>query len=356
MKSVIVFRVDSSAAIGSGHLMRCLTLAELFKKEKHVEIVFISRALEGNINWLITEAGYELVPLAPGEKSSFLNGYEKWLTVDKWLDAKQTQAILQIMSVECLVVDSYALDKEWENLMRPYTKKIMAIDDLANREHDCDFLLDQTYGEEMDLRYRRLVSGSCRLLTGIQYVLMKTAYYEQRELSKIRQKIGKILVFFGSSDDTQETLKFLQALDWLGQYPYIFYVIVGSNNLQKNKVAEYCSKLKQVYFYCQVDNMEDFIKDTDIAFGSAGGNTWERCMLGLPAIVTITADNQREVAKQVAKAGAIKVIGDYKTISAENYYCELLNLDKLLLKNMSEKAFSLIGTNELDKVIQEILR
>ena len=163
----VAIRVDSSTVIGSGHLMRCLTLAERMRKEKNAEVHFISRDLEGNLHGKIKKAGFPLhaLPRHPFDKS--LDGYDAWLTVPQEVDAAETKTIIQeIGTVDRLVVDSYALDIVWEREMRPFVDEIFVIDDLANRNHDCDILLEQGFRFHHETRYVGLVPSHCRLLLG----------------------------------------------------------------------------------------------------------------------------------------------------------------------------------------------
>ena len=149
VSSVAVIRVDSSEQIGSGHLMRCLTLAEQMRK-KNAEVHFISRDLIGSLHRLVTEHEFSLHLLPRHEAQANLTGYAAWLTVSQTMDAEETVSTLsQIPPVDRLVVDSYALDIVWEQQMRPLVREIFVIDDLANRQHDCDILLDQNFYREM---------------------------------------------------------------------------------------------------------------------------------------------------------------------------------------------------------------
>ena len=352
----IIFRVDSSTDIGIGHMMRCLTLAGNLKKQyTQLRILFISRDLDGNINNIVEKNGYGLCLLPREHKKYKLQDYEKWLSVPKGMDVVQTIKFLEGEEISLLVVDNYALDYKWENIVRPFVKAILVIDDLANRIHECDFLLDQTYGNNVGHRYDGLVPKKCKLFLGIEYVLLRDGFYRQRKLCQVRRQIQRILVFYGGSDDTHETIKVLKGLQKLKQSSYKIDVVVGSSNIQKKQIEQMCKRLKKVTYYCQVNNMEDFIANADIALGASGGNTWERCALGLPAVVTITAGNQKEIALQVEKTGAIKVIGCSYDLSEKEYYHILLQLDKLPLEYMSRQAFALLGKSKLEEAIHKML-
>ena len=176
---MIVFRVDSSIQIGSGHLMRCLTLADNLNCE--TKTLFIARDLDGNLNNMISRR-FKLSVL-PKKNHNNLNGYEKWLTVSQEQDAQETIEIIKNLKIDLLIVDSYAIDEKWENLIRPYVKRIMVIDDLANRKHDCDILLDQNFYCNASNRYKKIVSENCQLLLGPKYVLLRDEFYEKKTKS-----------------------------------------------------------------------------------------------------------------------------------------------------------------------------
>ena len=141
---IVAIRVDASRQIGSGHVSRCLSLAAKLQKKHNAQVYFIMRQLAGNLFSLVQDKGYFFLPLPAETTKQKLTGYAKWLTVPVEQDAGETIAKLKaIGAVDLLVVDSYAIDVTWETAVRPYVKKIMVIDDLANRKHDCDLLLDQ---------------------------------------------------------------------------------------------------------------------------------------------------------------------------------------------------------------------
>ncbi|WP_019551936.1 UDP-2,4-diacetamido-2,4,6-trideoxy-beta-L-altropyranose hydrolase [Propionispira raffinosivorans] len=326
---MIVFRVDSSTQIGSGHLMRCLTLAGQLKKEKEEDIVFISRELEGNLNCLIMQQGYELYVLPKAEVNIELEDYEKWLTVKQPFDAEQTQEVLQQLDVAYLIVDSYAIDEIWEKVVRPYVKKIMVIDDLANRKHDCNILLDQNYYSDMKTRYNGLVSSACKMLLGPQYALLREEFYEARKKMRVRDgNIKNILVFFGGSDLTNETMKALKALTMFKLSGIQINVIVGKSNPHKGQVEVFCSQYNGIQYFCQVDNIAEFMNEADLAIGAGGTTTWERCFLGLPTIVIAIAENQITGSRFCGEKEVIYYAGFSNQITVQRLYnivCKLFN-------------------------------
>lgn len=341
----IIFRVDSSTQIGSGHLMRCLTLANQLKTK--AEIYFISRNLVGNLNYLIAQNGFKCIELLPAnDRNNVLYGYEKWLTVKQEQDAKEVKEILKNLDAELLVVDSYGMDETWEKTIRPYVKKIMVIDDLANRRHDCDILLDQNYYVDMNNRYNGLVNSKCKLLLGPTYALLREEFYIEKKKQRQRNgRIKNILVFFGGSDLTNETMKTLRALVALNREDITVNVVVGSSNQYKEVVKEFCNKYKWMHYYCQINNMAEMMNQADLAIGAGGTTTWERCFLGLPAIVITVAENQNKIAQDCAKTGFIKYIGDSNSVNVDtvlNALNVIVNQYSKILINFNKMKIEII--------------
>ncbi len=317
---IVVIRVDASSQIGSGHVMRCLSLAAKLQKEHGAQVYFIMRQLAGNLFSLVKDKGFSVLALPAELTEQKLTGYEKWLTVPVEQDAKETIAELRtIGTVDLLVVDSYAIDVTWENVVRPYVKKIMVIDDLANREHDCDLLLDQNLYEDMHTRYNRLVPSHCQLYLGPKYALLRDEFYEARKT--IRQRNGtiqNILVFYGGVDATNETGKALNALEKIRNADSVTVnVIVGTNNPCKGKIEQCCMMHSNWHYYCQVSNMAMFMNEADLMLGAGGSTTWERCFLRLPALVTAVAENQKESCKYLEKCGIIEYLGVFNEVEEE---------------------------------------
>lgn len=308
----IAFRVDASNTIGIGHVMRCLTLADRLR-EHCAEISFLCRELPGNMNQYIEGKGYRVYRLDLAKQSSA----EGW---GCQTDAEQTRRVLGTAGdpVDWLVVDHYDIDERWEAMERSYAKKIMVIDDLANRRHDCEVLLDQNYYPNMEHRYDKLVPIHCRRLLGPTYALLRPEFLEVRK--NMRQRHGiieRILVFFGGSDPTNETEKTLYALRHLNRPDIALDVVVGSANPQRQQMEKLCAEMPNAVFHCQISNMADLMAKADLAIGAGGASTWERCFLGLPTLTVIVADNQAETTISMAKAGAVWNLGAAAEVTSD---------------------------------------
>ena len=325
-----VIRADASASIGSGHVMRCLTLAHRLKKEENAKVVFVMRVLPGNLIGVVEKQGFEVLKLPPANQKYSLNGYGLWLTVPMDVDAQQTIEVLQHYlqehgcdSVDRLIVDSYALDEQWELLLRPYCNEIMVIDDLANRRHDCDILLDQNFYLNKDARYAGLVPEHCKMLLGPEHALLREEFREAKKHLRRRDgNIKNILVFYGGSDLTNETEKAIKALVQLHDEGYDFTadVITGVSNSRREKIKNLCSKYNFLHYYCQISNMAEFMNKADLMLGAGGATTWERLYMELPALVTAVADNQVKCCEECGKAGLIDYAGPANFVDIEQIY------------------------------------
>ena len=343
---IAVIRVDASTQIGSGHVMRCLTLAQKLKKEKQAKVYFVMRLLEGNLIKLVMDNGFIVLSLPEASVNNDLQGYAKWLTVTQKQDAKDTiDAIKELQDIDLLVVDSYAIDYIWENELRPYVKQIMVIDDLANRKHNCDILLDQNYSENMEHKYDGLIPDNCKKYIGPKSVLLRDEFYKVKaNLRKRDGNIKNILVFFGGSDLTNETEKAIKAIELLNKPDITVNVVVGNGNKNKEKIKKLCEQKHQFKFYCQVDNMAEFMNEADLAIGAGGTTTWERCFMELPTIVISIAENQHTGCEFVAKnTGIIYYLGKNNIVSVINIKNAIVSINNSVYNSMITNMKKLFG-------------
>jgi len=322
----IVFRVDSSNKMGTGHLMRCLTLADELKRQNH-KVTFICRILAGNLIDLIKQKSYKVINL-PSDKSFQSNTlYLDWLSATQGQDAQQT---IQSMpdNIGLLVVDSYALDKEWHQKLRPLTKKIMVIDDLADRNFDCDMLLNQNLGSKEE-DYQGKVPDDCQLLLGCKYALLRPEFSKLRdqalEKRKNTKEIKNILVSMGCNNNI--TYDILQQLD-----DRFNVVVVLGESSPHNKIIQNYAQGKNIKVIVKAKNMAELMLAAELSIGAGGSTSWERCCLGLPTILYMTADNQREVVKNLEQLGAVIIA---KTLKDD---LQVLMSNFGLWETMSERA------------------
>jgi len=194
----IVFRTDAALQIGTGHVMRCLTLAEALA-ERGAHCRFVCREHSGNLMELIRDRGFDAIglPVESGrlatEASSDepIGAHATWLGADWAVDAEQACAALGDMDADWLIVDHYALDVRWERSLRSRCRRLMVIDDLADRIHDCDLLLDQNLGRE-PRDYAGLVPDCSAILVGPRFALLRPEFAALRDYSLNRRVIPKL--------------------------------------------------------------------------------------------------------------------------------------------------------------------
>jgi UDP-2,4-diacetamido-2,4,6-trideoxy-beta-L-altropyranose hydrolase len=246
-------------------------------------------------------------------------GYgEAWLGTAWQADAAEVLVILGLLPrQDWLIVDNYALDIGWEQQIRPGVGRIMVIDDLANRHHGADVLLDQNLYDGMASRYDGLIPDTCVKLLGPKYALLRPEFCVEQEI--LRRHCGivrRILIFFGGSDPSNETTKALEAIGMLNRPDIAVDVVVGGGNPRRHELERLCRRYPGVTFYCQVDNMAELMSAADLAIGAGGTATWERCALGLPALVIALADNQVELAETAARRGMVFFLGSSGMVSS----------------------------------------
>jgi UDP-2,4-diacetamido-2,4,6-trideoxy-beta-L-altropyranose hydrolase len=298
----IAFRVDASVQIGTGHFMRCLTLADELAR-RSAQIRFISRYLPDYLAKLLAAKGYELELLDNTKNEAVFDelAHAQWLGCSQAEDAESSLKVLSDRAWDWLIVDHYALDCRWESRLRPVVRNILAIDDIADRQHDCDVLLDQNYYADMNIRYAGKVPEYCRLLLGPRYALLREEFRElRRQVSPRKDTVQRILVFFGGMDADNYTGRAVQLLAETGVADVQVDVVIGAQHPCREAIEDACLRH---HFIChvQTNRMAELMAAADLSIGAGGGATWERCCLGLPAIAICTAENQR---KQVADAAA----------------------------------------------------
>lgn len=312
---LVVFRVDASQQIGTGHVVRCLTLADALKASGH-EARFICRRHEGHLGTLIEQRGYRVTLLEPYHDftANTVLAHADWLGTSWHDDAEDCIALLLSERPHWLVVDHYALDADWQSELAPHCGHMLVIDDLADRKHSTNILLDQNLYPDMEFRYDELVSDDTVKLIGPRYAMLRNEFLDQHEQAILRKRCRNVLVFFGGVDMHDLTSTALDAIEGLDADIHTT-VITGNSNARSDAILDRCTSMQNTTGYRNVDNIARLMLDADISIGAGGTTTWERCYLGLPSIVVTLADNQRAVNSAVASTGACVIAGDTDTSS-----------------------------------------
>ncbi len=357
----IVFRTDASLHIGTGHILRCLTLADALR-EHGAQSTFICRPHPGHLLDLIQQRGHTAKALSPADDAFTAPAdpcHAKWLGTDWASDAAQTQQALGNQVVDWLVVDHYALDRRWEQTLRPHTRRIMAIDDLADRPHDCDLLLDQNLGRQAK-DYGGLLSRHTQTLIGPPYALLRPEFAQWREHSLHRRaqpQLKNLLITMGGVDQANATGQVLDALKCCELPTDLrITVVMGPTAPWLVQVqAQATAMPRPTQVLAGVNNMAQLMAESDLCIGAAGGSAWERCALGLPTFVLILAVNQHSGALALQSHGAAWVAADVQQLMNEITALFNKKMQTAALRKMSQAAAKLATGNGASQVVELLL-
>ena len=313
----VVIRVDASLKIGTGHVMRCLTLAQALK-DSGSEVCFICRLHQGNLIKTIQQLNFDVHALELSEQIEKLNvsavqlDHAEWLGVSQTQDAEECKPILMQINPDWLIVDHYAIDQTWQSALKGCFQQLMVIDDLTDRVHVADLLLNQNYGTILE-DYHALVNQKCRLLVGCYYALLREEFAQWRQASLTRRQapiLQHLLITLGGADVDNVTGGILAQLTKL-HLPDVraVMVVMGANAPHLETVQAQAASLPwPTEVRVNVTNMAELMTQADLAIGAAGATTWERCCLGLPTIQLVIALNQERVAARLEQDGIVKTI------------------------------------------------
>jgi UDP-2,4-diacetamido-2,4,6-trideoxy-beta-L-altropyranose hydrolase len=364
----VVFRTDASLQIGTGHVMRCLTLAEALTA-KGAECQFICRAHEGNMIEVIRDKGFmaHALPItrdaraAPNAHASKAAPpdlvHHNWLGDTQARDSEACAPIIAAQRPDWLIVDHYALDARWERALVQHHRKLMVIDDLADRPHTCDLLLDQTFGRDA-ADYHPLVPTTCRLLCGSQYALLRPEFAALRPYSlqrRARPVLRELLITMGGVDKDNATGQILQALrTCILPADCRITVVMGAMAPWLAEVRTQAQGMPSATrVLVGVTDMAQLMADSDLAIGAAGTTSWERCCLGLPTIMLVLAENQRKVAHGLELSGGVRLIqlAQIGTTKLSELIFPVFN-DPAHLLHMSDCAASVVDGSGVDTVLR----
>lgn len=361
----IAFRTDASLQIGTGHVMRCLTLAEALQAAG-AQCHFICRELPDNLIAQILQRGFTVSVLPMATERPIINevsvetqsNYAAWLGADWATDAAQTKVSVGERAVDWLIVDHYALDARWEQALQPLCRKLMVIDDLADRPHDCDLLLDQNLGRDAG-DYSQLVPEGCTVLAGPPYALLRPEFAGLRDESLRRRaapRLEHLLITMGGVDQADATGKVLEALqDCQLPADLRITVVMGQHAPWLDRVQLLAKQMRQpTEVKINVKNMAQLMTDSDLAIGAAGSTSWERCCLGLPTLIVVLAENQRSCAAALVISGSVKALDSVETIpqALQSMLNSLVTTDVLI--QLSKKSYLITDGQGTSRVMEAL--
>jgi UDP-2,4-diacetamido-2,4,6-trideoxy-beta-L-altropyranose hydrolase len=339
--SSILIRCDASLTIGSGHVMRCRTFARELR-HRGASVTFLCRRQSGDLIQLLEQEFPVLAlpeqPLQPTQtpQGDPLQGrklYAAWLGCSHEQDAADCLKTLtqdNISSADWVVVDHYGLNAHWggqllAGLAREAVPRLLVIDDLADRSHQADLLLDQNFfGADTEIRYAGLVPDHCRQLLGPHYALLGPEYAQLHSLVPPRTELRRVLVFFGGVDSANLTGRALEALLAPELTDLAVDVVLGFQCPHRQAVEELVARRPHTTLHNPQPSLAGLIARADLAIGASGATTWERACLGLPSMVVTIADNQLPFAQALDQAGKVQLLGIAADVSTEQIRLALI--------------------------------
>ena len=283
--------------------MRCLTLADALAA-RGARVAFVCATITPTLAGLMRARGHTLHPICAPPPELRRAGVEmsSWSAATQIADAVATEAVLRQTAPHWVVVDHYRLDDHWERHARNFAGRCAVIDDLANRAHDCDFLLDQTLGRDA-VDYVPLVPAGCMMSVGSTFTLLRPEFAAAREQSLARRANARthdrILISMGGTDLDGITARVVEAT--LDVAPSCALdVVLGADAPSLARVNELAREHAGVQVHLDTPHIAELMSNADLAIGAAGTTSWERCCLGLPAIVIVVAENQRFLAASLS--------------------------------------------------------
>lgn len=349
----ITFRMDASLTIGTGHVVRCLTLArELAIRGNYC--LFLCRNLSGNLNSKVEQAGFPVVPIRAG--AGDFSSYDPEALLPDWReDAERSAAALRDTGGiwDWIVVDHYGLDAHWEHSLKGMARHRLVIDDIANRDHFCTLLLDQNLGRS-ERDYLGRVNSDCRLLLGTDYALLREEFRQARvgiAQTNYDDTPKQLLITMGGIDAynaTADVLSSLALMDAGRGQDLAITVVMGAQAPYIDQVRDMAHRMpNSCRVLIDVSDMASLMTAHHLGIGTAGSTSWERCCVGLPAILYTPAANQRPIARALHEAGAAIWIDSQQT-SGWNFAGLTTLVEELLANPATLRTMSNIGKALVD--------
>jgi UDP-2,4-diacetamido-2,4,6-trideoxy-beta-L-altropyranose hydrolase len=366
MSNWFVIRADANTKIGIGHVMRCLALAEWLYAHNLRPLLltkYPNKLIESKISLLKGQINY-LPKFSSQPSNTYL--HSKWLNGSENEDAKICIEVIENeiqkigKSPSFIIVDHYALAAPWEKKISAFAP-ILVIDDLSDRQHECKWLVDQTFGKTDD-DYSTLVPDNTKLMIGPQYALIRKEFTSASKSFKRKfpeSKI-KVLLTLGGVDknnDTSKVLLFLEAFKVLNKKQITTTVVTGTANPNLYKLQTEVAQIQNTSLLTDVNNMAELMASHDVCIGAAGSTSWERCVMSLPTISIVLAENQKTIAKYLADAEIVLDLGLVGEITKEKFM-EVFNLllnNMNLYNSLSIKSNSLCDGLGCNRIIKEVV-
>lgn len=313
----VLFSCDAGATIGGGHVMRCLTLAN-------------AMAAKGwSVSFAVTAETLTITP------SARFGTFDLTVLADKG-DLPESDD-----TYDLVIIDHYGLGAECETQLRRQAKRLAVIDDFPTRPHDCDLLIDQNFGRS-PMDYVGVLPRTATVLAGTSHALLRPEFSIARA-AKADAHVSnaaalRVLVSLGLTDVggvTGNVMARLLAMNTGAQ----FDVVIGPAAPSRDQLEALAAR-DEIALHIAADNMAELMTQADLCIGAGGTTSWERCCLGLPTVLLVLADNQRDIAVSLADKGAALSLTSWDDGELEQAVAQLFD-DSAALAEMGARAAAL---------------
>ncbi|MCX6681140.1 MAG: UDP-2,4-diacetamido-2,4,6-trideoxy-beta-L-altropyranose hydrolase [Methanothrix sp.] len=337
MVPTLLIRADASQEMGTGHVMRCLALAQAWKDVGGNPIFAMSAKTE-SIESRLKSEGFEVISLDadPGSVA----------------DAYQTADISARKNACFVIVDGYHFGSLYQKLMKSLGVRFLFIDDNGHADHYyADIVLNQNIHADKKLYYHR--ENYTKLLLGTKYVLLRREFRDFRNwIRDVPNAVRNILVTFGGSDPTNATCKTIQALEQLNITDVQIRIVAGGSNYRYSQLQSFAESRHWIRIDRNVTNMPELMTWADIAVSAAGSTVWELAFMGLPSLIMIVADNQYKAASELDRTGCFKLVQEHNLSEELNK----LLLSKSLRSSYAHRCKDLVDGDGCMRVLSAIFK
>jgi UDP-2,4-diacetamido-2,4,6-trideoxy-beta-L-altropyranose hydrolase len=337
----MLVRADASVEIGTGHVMRCVALAQGWR-DSGGEVCFAQAETTPALAKRLEIEGFDTLAI------DFKAGSTG--------DARHTVELARARSSSWIVVDGYGFGAEYQNLLKHADMKVLLLDDYGQSpDYSAQYVLNQNFSADTRLYDRRALDT--RLLLGPSYALLRREYKKWREWQReIPVAARKVLVTLGGSDPKNATANVIGALQGISDLDFEVKVLVGQSNPHVKALQTLCENRGSMRLLLAADDMPDLMSWADIAITGGGTTLWETAFMGLPSLVLVLAENQVASARACDEAGVCKSLGRVEGLTDKALVEELwrLAVDQTLRQEMSRRGRTLVDGLGCDRVIARL--
>lgn len=334
----LLIRTDASIAIGTGHVMRCLALAQAWQDVGGSAVFAMAESTPAVKARLVSE-GLSVVAIS-GE-------------VGSPEDARQTRAVAEEANANWIVADGYRFESKYQRTLKDGGQRLLVLDDYGHSDHyTADVVLNQNVLASERQYARR--EPYTRLLLGSTYALLRREFLAWRDWKRVITPLcRRLLIMMGGSDPENVTAKVIEASLQFESLEKI--VVVGGSNPHWSNLGKLSAHDKSIMLLKNADDMPKLMAEADVAISAAGSTCWELCFMALPSLLIDVAGNQTTVARELDRLGCAVHLGNQKvkraTISA--------NLQRVAdspepRESMSERSRKLVDGLGTQRVINAL--